>query len=147
MLKLRHVLSLLMFGMAVLAIVVAYQGTHSQQRGGVLTCEIYPGGGMVCSGISDLQTVTATIYCYKGSQENADLLHMQRCPEESSWAPWMPIIIVAVILIVGVPIAARSARRQDTAKSQPATPQYCRYCGKQIPTDSNFCPYCDRALV
>jgi len=151
MVKPRHVLEAFIIGITVLGIVLAYQqwwhsgGISTQQIASVITCEVYPGGDItVCSGNS--QAATATIYCYKGSQEIADLLHMQRCPGEDRWTPWMPIIILAVILIVGVLLAGISARRQDTAKSQPATSQYCRYCGKQIPTDSNFCPYCDRAL-
>ena len=49
------------------------------------------------------------------------------------------IIAAALLLALAVTVFSAGALADDVL--------YCRICGRQIPTDSNFCPYCGEAVI
>jgi hypothetical protein len=109
---------------------------------------------MVCSGTWEeypQRPTSGVVYCYKGSQEGADERHLQRCPETLDERLFMGIGAIGVIIVVALILKVSTWRSRMEAKLQIASQlsggYYCRYCGKQISSDSVFCPRCGGKLI
>jgi len=144
----RYHVGILLVLVGIMLICAVLRGPPTPTRTGIIQCEVYPGGMIVCIGIdSDARTV----YCYKGSQEHADERRLQRCPEIVDPAPFILIGILGIIIVLVVILEVRE-RRSRMERKPPIAPQlasgcYCRYCGRQISLDSVFCPRCGRQLT
>ena len=54
---------------------------------------------------------------------------------------WPLILVGLILLIVGAVLPEKERHYQDI-KSEGI--RYCTDCGKQIPFDAKFCPYCNK---
>jgi Na+/H+-dicarboxylate symporter len=62
----------------------------------------------------------------------------------------LALILIGLIIVFAYRpsrLAHIGVAEKDQKSTNQATLEYCRYCGKHIPTTSAFCPYCERAQV
>jgi len=145
----RYQVGILLVLVGIILICALLRGPPTPTRTGVIQCEVYPNDMIVCIGT---EVNARTVYCYKGSQEIADLLHLQRCPETVNPAPFILIGIVGIIIVLAVILEVR-ARRSRMERKPPQESQShqtetnsCKFCGRTLASDAKWCDTCGRSL-